>query len=101
MIGFVRTIGTVIAVAMLPITSWPTSANAVVILNVDADGLLIGATGLNVGGTLFDIRFLDGSCIDIFDGCDETSDFAFTDLNSAAAAATVLLLNSQSPVKNA
>lgn len=31
------------------------------------DGLLTGASGVNVGGTLYDVEFLDGSCAALFD----------------------------------
>jgi len=59
-------------------------------LNVIA-GQLHGAFDVNVGGSLYDVEFVDGTCFDLFDGCDEPSDFAFTDLASAAAASQALL----------
>ncbi|MGB5104126.1 MAG: hypothetical protein WBO04_12550 [Steroidobacteraceae bacterium] len=40
-------------------------------------GVLTGATGVNVGGTLYDVEFVDGTCIALFDGCDSPADFAF------------------------
>ena len=47
-------------------------------------GLLVGATNINVGGTLFDVDFVDGTCVALFTGCDNAvADFDFT--NSATA----------------
>lgn len=40
-------------------------------------GELQGAKNVSVDGTLYDVEFLDGSCIELFDGCDEVSDFTF------------------------
>ncbi len=59
-------------------------------LNV-IDGQLHGAFGVDVGGTLYDVEFLDGSCVELFTGCDELSDFTFPDEASAALAAQALL----------
>lgn len=50
-----------------------------------------GATGLDVGGTFYDVEFVDGSCIDLFDGCDQTSDFTFQTKADAMEAASALL----------
>jgi hypothetical protein len=46
------------------------SAASAATLIVDSNGILTGATGVNVGGTLYDVEFVDGSCIALFDGCD-------------------------------
>ncbi|MDP6343056.1 MAG: PEP-CTERM sorting domain-containing protein [Alphaproteobacteria bacterium] len=54
-------------------------------------GELIGATDVDVGGTLYDVAFVEGSCIDEFGGCDEPTDFAFTTLADATLAAQALL----------
>jgi hypothetical protein len=59
-----------IALACLLITSL--SANAAT-LRIDASGQLTGATGVDVRGVLFDVRFMDGSCNTLFDGCDPTN----------------------------
>jgi hypothetical protein len=64
------------------------SANAVT-LNV-ADGQLIGASNLDVGGVLYDVLFTDGSCIELFSGCDDNSDFLVTNEVEALAVATAL-----------
>ena len=58
-------------------------------LNV-AGGLLIGASGVNVGGSLYDVEFLDGTCIALFSGCDDLSDFTFPDLASSSLASQAL-----------
>jgi len=59
-------------------------------LNV-IDGILHGAFGVDVGGALYDVEFLDGTCIDLFTGCDEQADFTFTDEASATLASEALL----------
>jgi hypothetical protein len=64
------------------------SANATT-LNV-AGGQLLGASNVDVGGVLYDVVFTDGSCIDLFSGCDDSSDFAFTAEAEALAVATAL-----------
>jgi hypothetical protein len=53
-------------------------------------GGLTGATGVDVGGTLYDVEFVDGACAAVFSGCTSAS-FAFTTETSAAAAAQALL----------
>ena len=37
---------------------------------------IVGATGVEIEGELFDLAFKTGSCADVFDGCDQESDFA-------------------------
>jgi hypothetical protein len=37
-------------------------------------GQLHGASGVLVDGSLYDVQFLDGSCIDLYNGCDDLSD---------------------------
>src|SRR5262249_17482399 len=68
------------------------NAHALPVLLVDAGtGKLLGADGVNVGGTLYDVRFVDGTCINVFSGCDSLADFAFTTLAAVAVAAQALL----------
>ena len=38
-------------------------------LIVDGGGQLLGASGVNVGGTFYDVSFLGGTCEDTFSGC--------------------------------
>ncbi len=67
------------------------TASASVILNVDGSGQLTGAQNVDVDGTLYDVTFMDGTCIALFNGCDDPSDFAFNTSASANAAAQALL----------
>lgn len=50
-----------------------------------------GATGVVVNGHLYDVEFVDGTCVALFDGCDEPSDFGLDASNYEAA--TIALLN--------
>src|SRR5687767_14679766 len=54
-------------------------------------GELTGALGVNVGGTLYDVQFVEGTCVGLFSGCDEASDFTFTSAESAVQASQELL----------
>lgn len=65
-------------------------ASAATIL-VNADGKLTGATGVNVRGTLYDVAFVDGTCAELFSGCDELSDFTFTTFSDAFYPSQALL----------
>jgi PEP-CTERM motif len=77
-----------LAVALL---TGPMAAQAVT-LQINGSGILTGASDVDVGGTLYDVQFLDGSCVSLFTGCDNaTDDFAFTTLADALIAAQALL----------
>ena len=65
------------------------SVNAA-ILNV-SNGLLIGAQDVLVDGINYDVDFVEGSCADVFSGCDEPTDFFFVTRNEAENAAQALL----------
>ena len=54
-------------------------------------GQLMGASGVLVDGSLYDVQFLDGTCIDLYNGCDEASDFTFQTQASAVLASQALL----------
>ena len=60
-----------------------------VTLNFDATGSLVGASGIEVGSTSFDVEFAGGSCVDAFGDCAD-ADFAFSSQSDALAAAQVL-----------
>ncbi len=63
------------AVLALSMMFMSTMANA---LSLDVqDGQLMGASGVNVSGKLYDVSFVEGTCIEVFSGCDENSDFLF------------------------
>jgi hypothetical protein len=67
------------------------SANATVILNVSGSGELLGAQNIEFDNKIFTVEFHEGSCFDIFDNCDESSDFTFQDSISSQQAAGELL----------
>lgn len=67
-----------------------TSSSSAAVLDVQG-GVLMGATGVNVNGTLLDVRFRDGSCSSLFGGCDEPSDFFLPDRFAGMAANAALL----------
>src|SRR5688572_27474840 len=54
-------------------------------------GELTGALEVDVGGTLYNVAFVEGTCVDLFSGCDEVSDFTFTSLGGATQASQALL----------
>ncbi|MEM9086537.1 MAG: PEP-CTERM sorting domain-containing protein [Pseudomonadota bacterium] len=54
-------------------------------------GELQGADYVDVGGALYNVRFLNGACSALFDGCNEFGDFAFNSQADAQAAAQALL----------
>ncbi len=58
-------------------------------LNV-VGGQLMGASGVDVGGNLYEVEFVDGTCIAIFTGCDDPGDFTFTTEANALQAAQAL-----------
>ena len=67
------------------------SANATVILNVNGSGELLGAQNVEFDNKIFTVEFHEGSCVDIFNGCDDSSDFTFQDSISSQQAAGELL----------
>jgi hypothetical protein len=67
------------------------SAEASAILIVDSNGILQGATGVTVDGALYDVEFLEGTCVALFSGCDAVSDFQFQTFGAATLAAQALL----------
>ncbi len=83
---FKNLIGALVGLAMMGMAG---SANATLI--VAGDGTLLGATDVLVDGTLYEVELVDGRCFDLFDGCDELSDFDFTDEATALLAAQALL----------
>ena len=60
-------------------------------LNIDAGGNLLGASNVDVGGSLYDVEFVDGFCATLFNGCDDLADFEFTTNADAILASTALL----------
>jgi hypothetical protein len=66
------------------------STASAAVLQVSGSGELTGATNVTVDGALYNVTFADGTCADVFSGCDELSDFAFTSADSALAAIDAL-----------
>lgn len=52
--------------------------------------VLLGANGVMVNGNLYDVRFVDGTCLALFDACDELADFPFSFSESFDAAQALL-----------
>ncbi len=69
----------------------PMSVLAMPTLLVDGMGQLTGATGVYVGGVSYDVAFADGTCSELFDDCDEISDFTFQTAADAGLASQALL----------
>ncbi len=68
-----------------------TSVHASALLVVSG-GILTGAKGVDVGGTLYDVEFMDGTCVALFNGCDNpATDLTFTTQADALAASQALL----------
>jgi len=66
-------------------------AHAALSRQFDGNGLLLGAKGVSVDSTLYDVAFVDGRCIDIFNGCANSATFMFTYSGAAQSAAQALL----------
>ena len=54
------------------------------------NGQLVGATGVVVGDDIFDIEITNQTCVEVYDGCNEASDFVFFDLEVARSAGRAL-----------
>ena len=74
-------------VALLFIFLAPLAAKADPIV---AGGILVGATGVDVNGTLYDVAFVDGTCEALFSGCDELTDFDFRQQEALVASQALL-----------
>ena len=80
-----------IVVSLLASVAFALAAQAnAVTLTVSGPNLL-GATGVMVGSQSYDVTFQDGTCQALFTGCNQASDFAFTTLADAQAAAQALM----------
>lgn len=63
---------------------------AVAATPIVSGGKLTGATGVEIGGSSYDVAFLDGSCASVFGVC-SASHFTFTTLSGATNASNALL----------
>ena len=79
-----------LALLLISAISLASSSAFAATLNV-VGGQLMGASNVLVDGNLYDVQFLDGTCIDLFNGCDETSDFTFQSEMKALVASQALL----------
>lgn len=76
------------AAAMICVISSASAANAAT--SIVINGKLTGATGVNVNGTIYDVEFLDGTCVNLFNGCNSISDFTFNEEGALQAASALL-----------
>jgi len=60
------------------------------VLQVNTSGILTGATGVDVGGTLYNVTFADGSCNSLFNSCVQSA-FAFNTFADVRLAGIALL----------
>jgi hypothetical protein len=77
-----------LSIAVLSLLTASTASAAT--LNVSG-GQLLGASGVIVDGSSYDVAFLDGTCIALYSGCDEVSDFTFQSEAAAVLASQALL----------
>jgi hypothetical protein len=80
----------VVGTFLLGLLGAPRASTATAILQVNA-GILTGALNVDVGGSLYDVEFLDGSCVTLFSGCDDAADFIFQTEAAALLAVQALL----------
>ncbi len=74
---------------LIPLTAFllaGTPAFAAPMLTFNGMNQLTGATGVDVGGTLYDVTLMDGTCVDLFSRCDSLSDFPFPGAQAFAPA---------------
>lgn len=76
-----------VAVWVLATTAAQSSAAETIVTN----GKLLGATGVLVNGSSYNVSFVDGTCAALFSGCDQNTDFVFQDSAAARAASQALL----------
>ncbi len=58
---------------------------------IDYSGQLIGAQGIDVNGTLYDVEFVDGTCNAVFGDCVNPDNFVFVDSEAGRAASAALI----------
>jgi hypothetical protein len=60
------------------------------ILEINSEGILTGARNIVIGGSFYDVAFVEGTCAEVFGNC-ENSPFLFLTLASAQQASVALL----------
>lgn len=78
------------------ITTFVSVSHATVIFITEKDDngdviSLLGADNVNVNGSFYNVRFKDGTCVALFNGCDDAGDFVFNTQTDAVAASAALL----------
>lgn len=63
---------------ILSLVALTTSVASAAVVHIVEEGKLTGANGVVIRGVSYDVRFLDGTCVALFGGCDQASDFLFT-----------------------
>ena len=61
------------------------------ILNI-SNGTLFGASDVDVNGVLYDVAFREGTCAELFNGCDQNSDFTFSNPTNNGALINAAML---------
>lgn len=61
-----------------------------VVLDIQS-GKLMGASGILVNGSSYDVHFTDGTCAGLYGGCDSAADFPFNTQETARDASLALL----------
>ena len=65
------------------------AASAAPVLHVN-NGVLEGASGVIVNGMSYEVSFIDGSCVSLYGGCTDTSQFTFHTRADAVSAMSAL-----------
>ena len=58
-------------------------------LRINGDGHVEGVDGIVIGTATYDATFVDGTCVEIFSGCDEISDFQLGEADALTAATQI------------
>lgn len=85
--AFVGRLSAVLALCVM----FASSSNAALVRHV-AGGKLIGASGVEIASATYNVEFVDGSCVSVFNGCNNAgADFLFHTVAEAQAASLSLL----------
>lgn len=76
--------------AFLTLSAMLAGAAQAGVVRTVSGGILTGATGVSVGGVLYDVSFVDGSCVVLFSGCNSDAVLPFNSAADAAAASVAL-----------
>ncbi len=82
---------TVVTLASFFVLLLASSSASAATLNVSG-GQLLGASGVIVDGSSYNVQFLDGTCISLYNGCDALSDFTFQTVAAVVLASQALLV---------